>query len=210
MRKLRWGVLGLSVVCVIALAGCALFNSPPTASFTWSPLEPLARKAVQFTDLSTDNDAVVSWIWDFGDSQSSVSKNPTHEYAKSGTYTVRLTVTDSKGTTAMTQRTVIIGVSVDGTWRGTITDGFYVQWTLQLQLNHSTTGGITGTMMIGNDTQTINAASFNPDTGEVQLTCNVFGLILRGTMNANENMMTGWWYDTTWGDRWEDWSATLQ
>jgi len=209
---MRWGIVGVLVGCVAVLAGCALFNSPPVASFTWSPLEPLARKLVQFTDLSTDNDAVVGWIWDFGDSQSSVSKSPTHEYAKSGTYTVRLTVTDTKGTTAMTQRTVNVGVSVDGTWRGTITDSdaWRTVYTLVLVLNHSTTGGITGTMTIDGIQQTINSATFNPDTGEANLTCNVFGLTLRGTMNASENMMSGWWYDQIWGDRGEDWNATLQ
>jgi len=209
-KKIRWGVAGVLLGCLVALAGCSLFNAAPTVAFSWSPIEPLARKNVQFTDLSTDSNNIVSWVWDFGDSQSSVSKNPVHAYQKSGTYTVRLTVTDEKGATGVAQLNVIVGQSVDGNWRGTITDGFYVQWTLELHLNHSTSGGITGTMTIGSDTQTINAASFNPDTGEVQLTCNVFGLILRGTLNANENKLSGWWYDTTWGDRWEDWSVTLQ
>jgi PKD repeat protein len=88
MKRRRWAMLALLVITVGILAGCGLFNQPPTANFTWTPSDPLARNDVQFTDLSTDTGGIVSWSWDFGDNDSSPSQNPKHAYEKSGTYPV--------------------------------------------------------------------------------------------------------------------------
>jgi PKD repeat protein len=40
---------------------------------------------------------IVSWVWDFGDGNTYVGNNPTHEYKNPGTYTVKLVITDSQG-----------------------------------------------------------------------------------------------------------------
>lgn len=66
---------------------------PPTPDFYASPTAGLAPLDVQFSDQSTGD--VVAWLWDFGDGQTSAERNPLHEYAGAGTYTVSLTVTDS-------------------------------------------------------------------------------------------------------------------
>ena len=51
-----------------------------------------------FTDTSTsDAESIASWQWDFGDGSSSTAQNPSHTYAAGGSYTVKLTVTDSAG-----------------------------------------------------------------------------------------------------------------
>lgn len=50
-----------------------------------------------FTDQSTSNGAT-TYLWDFGDGNTSTLQNPTHVYATSGTYTVCLAVTDGCGT----------------------------------------------------------------------------------------------------------------
>ena len=52
---------------------------------------------VQFTDLSTPQDSVVTWKWYFGDIDSSSVQNPTHIYQEDGSYTVSLTITDLDG-----------------------------------------------------------------------------------------------------------------
>ena len=67
----------------------------PTASFTASPREGEAPLTVQFTDTSTGS--VTSWLWNFGDGSTSSAKNPSHTYSGVGTYTVKLTVTNSYG-----------------------------------------------------------------------------------------------------------------
>ncbi len=40
---------------------------------------------------------IVSWLWDFGDNNTSTLQNPSHTYGASGNYTVCLTVTDTNG-----------------------------------------------------------------------------------------------------------------
>ena len=67
-------------------------GAPVTADFSATPLNGTAPLAVQFTDLSTSADPIISWDWDFesdGTIDSTV-QNPSHTYAKAGTYTVTL------------------------------------------------------------------------------------------------------------------------
>jgi gliding motility-associated-like protein len=52
---------------------------------------------------------VKSWLWDFGDGQTSALQNPTHTYLATGDYTVALTITDANGcTTISTPKTIHI------------------------------------------------------------------------------------------------------
>ncbi|HEC81565.1 MAG TPA: PKD domain-containing protein, partial [Thermoplasmatales archaeon] len=75
-------------------------NVPPLANATYSPSNPLPGDAVQFTDLSTDDDGVVvSWLWNFGDNNESTEQNPLHKYSYKGIYNVTLTVWDDDGAT---------------------------------------------------------------------------------------------------------------
>ena len=103
MRTSKWLALLGSVALIGMLSGCELFNAAPIASFSWAPFEPLARADISFSDTSTDSGGlfggggIVMWNWDFGDSDSSTAPNPKHAYDKSGTYIVRLTVTDDSG-----------------------------------------------------------------------------------------------------------------
>ncbi len=52
---------------------------------------------VQFTDKSIvdEGKTIASWAWDFGDSQTATTQNPSHTYAAAGKYKVTLSVTDS-------------------------------------------------------------------------------------------------------------------
>lgn len=60
-----------------------------------------------FNNTSTNG---VSYLWDFGDGNTSTDVNPTHVYADTGTYTVVLTVTDQCGNTSTATQTITIDV----------------------------------------------------------------------------------------------------
>ncbi|MFI8708328.1 collagenase [Bacillus sp. NPDC077411] len=57
------------------------------------------NNAIQFkSDSSKAEDRkIVSYLWDFGDGETSTEANPTHVYEKAGTYTATLTMEDDKG-----------------------------------------------------------------------------------------------------------------
>lgn len=148
-----WGkavLRGGLVAAVFALAGCCILDAPPMANFTWTPLEPICFERVYFTDQSTDAGGpmgpggIVAWSWDFGDSSSSTSQNPSHCYARPGTFRVRLRVTDNCGRSASTEREIRVRPSLQGTWEGYITDLWQRTYMLKLVVSHSSTGGITG------------------------------------------------------------------
>ena len=66
---------------------------PITADFSGSPTSGDAPLTVNFTDQSTGD--VTAWSWDFGDGGTSTEQNPSHEYTAAGTYTVKLTASNS-------------------------------------------------------------------------------------------------------------------
>ena len=69
-------------------------NAAPVAAFSFAPESPNAGVDVAFTNESTDDAEIVACFWEFGDGTTSVEPNPTHAYATSGIFTVRLTVID--------------------------------------------------------------------------------------------------------------------
>ena len=69
--------------------------SPPVADFIGTPRSIKKNQEVTFTDLSTNSPT--TWLWNFGDSSTSTSRNPTHKYGDRGTFTVTLTVSNLVG-----------------------------------------------------------------------------------------------------------------
>lgn len=70
----------------------------PIAYFVFSPLAPSTGEAVSF-DTSNAEGNIVSYKWDFGDGNSSITPtaNITHRFNQERTYTVILEVTDNNG-----------------------------------------------------------------------------------------------------------------
>jgi PKD repeat protein len=84
-------------------------NQKPNADFSYTPTKPTIENKIYFTDKSTDVDGyITSWFWDFGDGNSSSEKNPSHQYIKSGTYKVKLTVKDNDNSVSEINKELLI------------------------------------------------------------------------------------------------------
>ncbi|MEU1863888.1 S8 family serine peptidase [Streptomyces gardneri] len=77
-------------------------TSAPQATFV--PACDRATRACTF-DASLTGGSGLSYSWDFGDGTTGTGVKPTHTYASYGTYTVKLTVTDSSNRTGRNQTT---------------------------------------------------------------------------------------------------------
>lgn len=64
----------------------------PIIDFSADDTTPLVGQTVTFTATNTGGQ-VDSWLWNFGDGQTSTDQNPTHQYTSEGTFTVSLTAT---------------------------------------------------------------------------------------------------------------------
>lgn len=71
----------------------------PTAKFDLAA-SGCASSDISFTDKSLSNTvdfAVTDWLWDFGDGSTSTEQNPKHQFAKEGSYLVKLSVKSGSG-----------------------------------------------------------------------------------------------------------------
>ena len=75
------------------------------ADFTATPLNGVSPLTVQFSDNSSGD--VTSWLWDFGDGQTSSSINPQHVYTTPGIYSVSLSVSGVSGSDTKTKSSYI-------------------------------------------------------------------------------------------------------
>jgi PKD repeat protein len=84
--------------------GGDLPNVNPTADYTFT----VNKLAVSFnSSASVDSDGTIaSYLWDFGDGQTSTAASPSHTFAASGPQTVKLTVTDNEGGIGTVTKTV--------------------------------------------------------------------------------------------------------
>ena len=83
------------------------------AGFTAIPLSGNVPLSVQFSDTSKYNataGAPISWIWEFGNGNTSTLQNPQYIYEASGLYNVSLTVTDDNGNMNTTTKPNYINV----------------------------------------------------------------------------------------------------
>lgn len=92
----------------------------PSVNFSATSVNGCYPLAVQFTNTSTaGSGTIISYLWDFGDGNTSSSANPSHIYTASGVYNVSLIITSSNGCTKTLTRTKYI----------TITDGVHAVFT---------------------------------------------------------------------------------
>ena len=81
----------------------------PSSDFTWSPAFPSVEEQITFQDATAfaSGSSGQSWVWNFGDTETSILKNPVHVYQENGAYTVVLSAGDDAGSCA-TQKIINI------------------------------------------------------------------------------------------------------
>jgi PKD repeat protein len=87
------------IISFFSLIGCLKEDeaSPPVASFTMDKSSATVDEIINFTNASQN---ATSYVWNFGDGNSSTDVNPSHAYSSEGTYAVILTASGEGGTDA--------------------------------------------------------------------------------------------------------------
>jgi PKD repeat protein len=87
-------------------------DAPPTASFTAS-CAPYTYSCSFDASASTDDVGIVSYAWDLGNPPNSVASGVfvSSTYPAGGQYTVKLTVTDAKGQSSTSIKTIQVGLA---------------------------------------------------------------------------------------------------
>lgn len=92
--------------CTDTLVQNVIISTPPTVNFSF-PTNNCQRNPVAFTDATTGNN-LYSWLWDFGDGDTSHAQNPVHAYTGSGPFTVTLTVSAGNDCSSSLSQTINI------------------------------------------------------------------------------------------------------
>lgn len=85
----------------------------PVADFVGNPQLGMAPLAVKFWDGTNPIMNVTSWLWEFGDGQTSTEKDPLHAYASPNLYDVTLTVNNGYDSGSITKANYINVTSTD-------------------------------------------------------------------------------------------------
>jgi PKD repeat protein len=138
----------------------------PVASFTGTPISGVAPLTVTFTDRSTQ--VPTSWNWSFGDGNFSNDQNPVHTYNRGGAFTVSLSATNSKGTSALTRSDYIV-VNGDkmGVFRNS-TGNWYLDYNNNGVVDKNFRFGITGDNPVVGDwdgNELTDVGVYRPSTG---------------------------------------------
>jgi hypothetical protein len=115
-----------SIDVVVNIGTFPTDNAPVIASLTCNPLSPVVNSAATLNCSASDPDGdTLAFFWEFGDGTFSTNNQATQSktWSSANSYTVKCTVSDRKGKTAVA--TLNVGVVVSGTFAvsGNITSG---------------------------------------------------------------------------------------
>jgi PKD repeat protein len=91
--------------CTDSLSKQVVVSNPPTASFDAD--SGCVNNNINFQNNSTTGTGV-TYLWNFGDGNTSTDQNPFHSFTTSGNHTVKLFVTNAGGCTDSFSRTVVV------------------------------------------------------------------------------------------------------
>ena len=184
-------------------AGGGVVNQAPTAAFTSSA----NQRRVTFTGTGTDTDGTVAaYSWDFGDGSTSTEQNPTHVYTESGTFTVKLTVTDNKGASGEVTHPVPVTAPAGpaDTYGSSVSaDNPRIYWRLDEtsgNVANDVSGGLSNGTIFNNPTKGVAGAIDNPNTA-MQFNINASDQFIASDDQFNNplNYSEEAWFKTTSG-----------
>jgi PKD repeat protein len=193
----------LSLIALLAI-DCKKEDSKslPTACFEFTSTsidngdDASAGEQIVFTNCSENAD---SYKWDFGDDETSTSKNPKHTFAESGSYTITLEATNGDGTKTTTQDIEVIS-SLSGEWIGTLTiEGELEVYTFDLAFNLEQSGqSLSGDYDVNNGEMSGNISTQSKIIGQdvtIKFTYSTadgsYAFVMTGEANASLNSMGG-------------------
>lgn len=147
MGRARVVLITVAVVAAVGLSGCgggdsgtgpSSANRSPTGSFTMSPvgLALMGATNVAFSATGSDPDGdSLTYSWNFGDGQASTGQSVQHIFNTAGTFTVTLTIQDSKGSSATSSQSVTVK-SLTAEWLDTDK-----RWTITIRQSGGTFTG---------------------------------------------------------------------
>ncbi|MEX0600435.1 MAG: malectin domain-containing carbohydrate-binding protein, partial [Rhodothermales bacterium] len=110
------GILNLDFLAAVdfpmisAIEVIATDNMLPVASFSATPMSGYAPLDVSFdASASTDDGAISSYSWNFGDGTAGTGVITSHTYSSPGAYAVTLTLQDDEGAWKSSSKTITVG-----------------------------------------------------------------------------------------------------
>ena len=101
--------IGCVTILIVVLTGCLKEDIVPVVDFDivkWNAGTPiLTRETLTAVDGSKN---VSSYLWDFGNGETSTEKEPSFDYPESGTYRVTLTVTSVDGVSVSGSKEIVV------------------------------------------------------------------------------------------------------
>ncbi|MEI8279097.1 MAG: PKD domain-containing protein [Bacteroidota bacterium] len=180
-----------------AIQTITLTHAALAASFTSSADTACVGQTVSFNNTSTG--AGLSYAWSFGDGGTSTLASPTHLYnTTTGTFTVKLVITDSIGCKDSTSKNLVIG------FKPTVNAGpdvtTCIHDSIQLQVTYTPAGNytITWTNQYINDNTIADPSVSPPNTFDyvVSVTNALTGTVCAGKDTVRVNVLQGYTIST--------------
>ena len=134
----------LGSLLALALTGCLpvpIFEVTPSTARASTELSFDASGSVVAT--VPEGNVAVGWSWSFGDGETAKGETVTHTYDKAGTYTIKLTVTDSAGREASIEEPLVVKEALATTTTTDTTDSTDTSTSTTTSTTATTTGSTT-------------------------------------------------------------------